>query len=92
MARSARIAEPEIMAGGPTVVASRQTTDAAPKGLAAPIGISAAATLTGADVLREQEVSSDRGLTEAEARRRLALWGPNVVSSHRARLWPVLWH
>ncbi|MEU6371099.1 cation-transporting P-type ATPase [Streptomyces sp. NPDC046931] len=32
------------------------------------------------------------GLSSEEAARRLKRWGPNAVHSHRARVWPVLWH
>ena len=35
---------------------------------------------------------ADAGLTEAEAAERLHRYGPNAVTSHRARLLPVLWH
>lgn len=33
-----------------------------------------------------------RGLSSVEVNERQARWGPNAVSSHRARFWPVLWH
>lgn len=36
--------------------------------------------------------TTDTGLSTAEATVRLAAYGPNAVSSHRARFWPVLWH
>jgi P-type Mg2+ transporter len=52
----------------------------------------AAATLPVADVLVQFDVAADAGLTDAEVRRRQARYGPNAVSSHRARLLPVLWH
>jgi Mg2+-importing ATPase len=51
----------------------------------------AAASRPGAEVLRELG-GSDQGLSSAEAAQRLAARGPNAVSSHRARLLPVLWH
>jgi P-type Mg2+ transporter len=35
---------------------------------------------------------TEAGLSAPEAARRLARYGPNAVSSHRARLLPVLWH
>jgi Mg2+-importing ATPase len=55
-------------------------------------GILRAAGTAGADLLRQLGVTADAGLSGAEAARRLARWGPNAVSSHRARLMPVLWH
>ena len=55
-------------------------------------GIVAAASQPVDDVLRDLDVVAARGLTSGEAARRLARWGPNAVSSHRARLFPVLWH
>ena len=36
--------------------------------------------------------SSETGLTAAAAAERLSRFGPNAIVSHRARLWPVLWH
>jgi P-type Mg2+ transporter len=54
--------------------------------------IGAAAQLSGAEVLGGLDVSDQHGLTSAEAARRQARWGPNAVSSHKARFWPVLWH
>jgi P-type Mg2+ transporter len=45
-----------------------------------------------AAILREQGVDVRVGLSDAEVVRRRARWGPNAVSSHRARVWPVLWH
>src|ERR1022692_1306821 len=51
-----------------------------------------AAALTTAQVLRKLGVTADEGLPEAEVARRQARWGPNAVSSHQARLLPVLWH
>jgi P-type Mg2+ transporter len=59
---------------------------------ASPTGIVSAAEMTGTDLLRRLGVSADAGLSGTEAARRLARWGPNAVSSHRARLLPVLWH
>jgi Mg2+-importing ATPase len=58
---------------------------------ASPAGIVSAAEVTGTDLLRRLGVSADAGLSGTEAARRLARWGPNAVSSHRARLLPVLW-
>ncbi|MEV6012885.1 magnesium-translocating P-type ATPase [Streptomyces sp. NPDC051976] len=56
-----------------------------------PSDITAAACLTGEAVLRTMDAAA-QGLSSAEATRRLDRWGPNAVSSHRARFLPVLWH
>ncbi|MCX4093577.1 magnesium-translocating P-type ATPase [Nocardia sp. alder85J] len=45
-----------------------------------------------AALLDRLDTSATAGLSETEARRRRVRWGPNAVSSHRARLLPVLWH
>ena len=50
-----------------------------------------AAALPGEAVLRTLDVTID-GLSVGEVARRSAEYGPNAVSSHRARLIPVLWH
>ena len=55
-------------------------------------GITSAGSMDGAAVLREQRVDVRVGLSDAEVVRRRARWGRNAVSSHRARIWPVLWH
>ncbi len=55
-------------------------------------GIVAAASEPIAVVLAGLEVTADAGLSTAEVTRRQARYGPNAVSSHRARLLPVLWH
>lgn len=55
-------------------------------------GIVAAAAVPAAVVAREMGVVESDGLSRAEVTRRQVLFGPNSVSSHRARLWPVLWH
>jgi Mg2+-importing ATPase len=55
-------------------------------------GVTAAAHLPVADVLTQQGVAADHGLTAAEVERRTASFGPNSVSSHHARFFPVLWH
>jgi len=68
-----------------TVTAPPQTVD--PAG-----GIVSAAALPAADVLKHLGVTADSGLSSGEVARRQARWGPNAVSSHRARLWLVLWH
>ncbi|HUZ52714.1 MAG TPA: magnesium-translocating P-type ATPase [Streptosporangiaceae bacterium] len=36
--------------------------------------------------------SGETGLTAPAAAERLSRFGPNAIVSHRARLWPVLWH
>ena len=51
-----------------------------------------AATKSASDVLLEFGVSISRGLSEAEVAQRQATWGPNAVTTHHARLLPVLWH
>ena len=51
-----------------------------------------AAALPAAEVLNELGVTAGAGLSSAEVARRQAESGPNAVSSHRARLFPVLWH
>src|ERR1019366_4772149 len=48
--------------------------------------------MTGADVLRELRASADMGLSGEEVAKRQARYGPNAVSSHKARLLPVIWH
>jgi Mg2+-importing ATPase len=52
----------------------------------------------GLDLARAASLSVDEvvtrlgsGLTGAQAAARLARWGPNAVTNHRARLLPVLW-
>ena len=55
-------------------------------------GITSAASLGCADVASSLAVTTRTGLSSAEVERRRAQWGPNAVSSHRARLLPVLWH
>ena len=51
--------------------------------------LSATATLPVADVLRRVG-SSDVGLSSAEARRRLGIYGPNVLAAHGVSPWAVL--
>ncbi|MDT5036030.1 MAG: P-type Mg2+ transporter [Micromonosporaceae bacterium] len=55
------------------------------------LDVSAAGELGGEQVLRGLGVGPD-GLSALEAARRLTRYGPNAVSTHRARLLPVLWH
>ena len=42
--------------------------------------------------MSELAVTREQGLSTAEVVRRSKAFGPNAVSSHRARLLPVLWH
>jgi Mg2+-importing ATPase len=55
-------------------------------------GIVSAASVPVADVLRELGVTAAEGLSGGEVARRQVRFGPNAVSSHRARLLAVLWH
>jgi P-type Mg2+ transporter len=55
-------------------------------------GIVSAAQGASTDVLSELGVTESRGLSAAEVTKRRAQWGPNAVSSHKARFLPVLWH
>lgn len=67
-------------------------TAEAPARPAAPaIDVTHAAALTGEAVLAALGVTID-GLSAGEVAERSARYGPNAVSSHRARLIPVLWH
>ncbi len=68
------------------------STTARAESAKAPVGISVAAEGTPTDVLSALGVSDVLGLSSAEVLRRRAKWGPNAVSSHKARFWPVLWH
>ncbi|MFF1519880.1 magnesium-translocating P-type ATPase [Streptomyces sp. NPDC058305] len=52
----------------------------------------AASTLPEDEVLRGLGVDAGAGLGSDEVARRQARFGPNAVSSHRARFLPVLWH
>jgi Mg2+-importing ATPase len=67
------------------------TVQAPDRATTSAIGIVSAAALPTAEVLRKLDVG-ERGLSSQEVARRHAQWGPNAVSSHRARLLPVLWH
>ncbi|WRZ88883.1 magnesium-translocating P-type ATPase [Streptomyces sp. NBC_01007] len=51
-----------------------------------------AAVLPADDVLRTFDVVAGEGLSGAEVLRRQATCGPNAVATHRARVFPVLWH
>jgi Mg2+-importing ATPase len=55
-------------------------------------GALAAAARSGPELLRELGVPAGVGLSDGEAAHRLARYGPNAVSSHRARPLAVLWH
>jgi len=68
------------------------TTTVRGDGPQVPVGIALAAQFTSTDALSALGVSERLGLSVAEVLRRRALWGPNAVSSHKARFWPVLWH
>jgi len=54
--------------------------------------IVSAATKSASEVLQEFGTSATEGLPNDEVARRQSQWGPNAVSTHRARLLPVLWH
>ncbi len=64
---------------------------AAPDVFESGLDVATAGGLPGERVMRGLGVGED-GLPVAEAARRLARYGPNAVSTHRARLLPVLWH
>jgi P-type Mg2+ transporter len=59
---------------------------------ASPSDIAGAAATPVPEVLQTLGVVDDVGLSSDEVVRRQARYGPNAVSSHRARLLPVLWH
>ena len=59
--------------------------------IAEPLDITAASARSVDEVLRGLDVDQ-AGLGAAESEHRLARWGPNAVSTHRARLLPVLGH
>ena len=56
------------------------------------VGVVSSATMSAAEVLQQVASSAETGLAREEVVRRQAQWGSNAVSSHRARLLPVLWH
>jgi Mg2+-importing ATPase len=68
------------------------TVAAPPRSIQPSSGITAAATSSAADVLHDLGVVAGQGLSGGEVVRRQSQYGPNAVSSHRARLFPVLWH
>jgi len=62
-----------------------------PAGAEAGLDIAAASALDARAVL-DQLGTAQTGLSAAVAADRLSRYGPNAIVSHRARLWPVLWH
>jgi len=54
--------------------------------------VMSAAAIGAPEVLVEFGTSATAGLPNDEVAKRQAQWGPNAVSTHRARLVPVLWH
>jgi Mg2+-importing ATPase len=71
------------------MTATRAPARALPRHAAGDVTAAAAASVE--DVLHSLDVT-EAGLTGAQAAERLARYGPNAVSSHKARLLPVLWH
>jgi Mg2+-importing ATPase len=67
------------------------TVTAEPAAAPSGAGILAAAGTEGSDVLRGLGVTA-AGLSDDEVTRRRVRYGPNAVSSHRARPLQVLWH
>ena len=55
------------------------------------VAITAASARATADILRQLDATRS-GLSSEDVADRQARWGPNAVSSHQARLLPVLWH
>jgi Mg2+-importing ATPase len=68
------------------------TVTAPPQDATAATGVVGAAQHDTSDVLRGLAVTAEQGLSVEEVARRRLQWGPNAVSSHKARLFPVLWH
>ncbi|MEO8751035.1 MAG: magnesium-translocating P-type ATPase [Allobranchiibius sp.] len=72
------------------------TTDLSARGPAATgeaeTAIVQAATQETGVVLTQLATSGERGLSADDVARLQERWGPNAVSSHKARLLPVLWH
>lgn len=56
------------------------------------LGVVSAAVLSGDDVLSGLGVVALEGLSGEDVLRRQAQFGPNAVATHRARVFPVLWH
>ena len=69
----------------PAATASRPTSSPDPAG-------GSAASRDGVTICAELAVDPTAGLSSQEVERRLSQYGPNAVSTHRARLFPVLWH
>ena len=63
-----------------------------PAGVTGDLGVGSAAALPVAEVLSRMGVDADLGLSDGDAELRLGQYGPNAVTSHRARFFPVLWH
>ena len=55
-------------------------------------GVVGASSKSAAEVLQQFSTDANVGLSSAEVAGRRARYGPNAVSSHRARFWPVLLH
>jgi Mg2+-importing ATPase len=55
------------------------------------IGVHDAASAPVDEILRRLGVPAG-GLSSAQVIQRQTQWGPNALASHRARVWPVLWH
>lgn len=70
----------DLHARGPAVTGEAKT------------GIVHAATQEPSVVLTQFGTSGERGLSAEDVARLQERWGPNAVSSHKARLLPVLWH
>jgi Mg2+-importing ATPase len=68
------------------------TVDTRPAPVPLVAGIVGAAASDGDDILRSLGSTFDCGLSGADVIRLQTRFGPNAVSSHRARLLPVLWH
>jgi Mg2+-importing ATPase len=68
------------------------TTLAVPPPSTAPAGISSAAETSATELLRGLGVAESQGLSSTDVAKRREVYGPNAVSSHQARLLPVLWH
>ncbi|MDQ6656868.1 MAG: magnesium-translocating P-type ATPase [Actinomycetota bacterium] len=59
---------------------------------APPADLIQASALSAAEVLVALQVTKDSGLSSGEVLDLRNRYGPNAVASHRARVWPVLWH
>ena len=72
--------------------AEARTADTGVVAVTLSTGIVVAATRSAPDVLRELGVIAGMGPSSGDVARRQAQFGPNAVSSHRARLLPVIRH